>query len=274
MRLLKRLADDSLILTDDLEEEDIPPYAILSHTWGAKEEEVTYTDFREGKDKDKRGYRKLLFCADQARRDGQTHFWIDTCCIDKSDHVELNTAITSMFDWYAKATECYVYLSDVGSDASDTGNTDQSTWQSQFRKCRWLTRGWTLQELLAPKVVKFYDQHGTLLGDKTTLENHICEITGIPAAALRGRSLTSFTIEERLSWQRTRKTKKPEDAAYSLSGICGVAMIPIYGEGKAKAMARLHKEIDDVLKGERWWIVATAVTLCLSVYSSTDLHRS
>lgn len=251
MRLLKSTADGELSFTDDLDEGEIPPYDILSHTWGPNEEEVTYQDFVEGRAKDKVGHRKLSFCARQARRNGQSHFWVDTCCIDKKNNVELNTAITSMFAWYAKAVKCYVYLPDVvRSLSSGKGDIVESPWQDQFRKCRWLARGWTLQELLAPKVVEFYDRDGTLLGDKKTLEHHLCEITGIPTAAFRGRALTSFSIEERLSWGHSRQTKKPEDAAYSLIGICGVSLVPIYGEGKAPAMARLRKEIGDVYQGK------------------------
>lgn len=258
MRLLRSSADHDLIVTDDLDEEDIPPYDILSHTWGSKEEEVTYTDFVDGNAKGKSGYEKLVFCGRQARRNGRMHFWVDTCCIDKTNQVELNTAITSMFDWYARANKCYVYLSDVLDGPSGMSDTDNVSWRAQFRRCRWLTRGWTLQELLAPKVVEFYDRAGFLLGDKMTLERHLSEITGIPAAALRGRPLPSFSVEERLSWQRSRQTKKPEDAAYSLSGICGVSIIPVYGEGKDRAMGRLRKEIRDVQQGKRRWNEATA----------------
>ncbi|KAI7081867.1 hypothetical protein KC356_g8821 [Hortaea werneckii] len=251
MRLLESTADHDLSLTEDLDEDDIPPYAILSHTWGSNEEEVTYKDLADGTAKVKSGYRKILFCQERASHDGQTYSWVDTCCIDKTNHVELNTAITSMFDWYAKATKCYVYLSDVERGLFGTAKGCNVDWRSQFRNCRWLTRGWTLQELLAPRVVEFYDQTGTLLGDKTSLENDICEVTGIPAAALQGRPLTSYSIEERLAWQRNRRTKKPEDVAYSLSGICGVSMIPVYGEGRVRAMARLRKEIDDVFQGPK-----------------------
>ncbi|KAK3615101.1 hypothetical protein LTR56_026802 [Elasticomyces elasticus] len=111
--------------------------------------------------------------------------------------------------------------------------------------------GWTLQEMLAPNVVEFYDKTGTKLGDKTTLERHICDITGIPAKALRGNPLSSFSIDERFSWQRSRNTKKPEDLAYSLAGVCEVTMIPVYGEGGEKAMARLRREIDEVSKGTK-----------------------
>lgn len=261
MRLLKRLPNGSLGLTEDLEEDDLPPYAILSHTWGPNEEEVTYKDLVDGIGRGKKGYRKLEFCEKQARHDGQTHFWVDTCCIDKTNSVELNTAITSMFDWYAKATKCYVYLPDVVKGSPTTEDDLDASWQAQFRDCRWLTRGWTLQELLAPKVVEFYDRDDVRLGDKATLECHLCELTGVPAAALRGRDLSSFSIPERFSWQRTRRTKKPEDAAYSLSGICGVSMIPVYGEGKDRAMARLRKEIDDMQKGKRRHVVAAVAAM-------------
>lgn len=249
MRLLKTPVVHDLEFTKDFDEDDIPPYAILSHTWGLEEEEVTYTDIVDGTGKSKHGYKKIMFCAEQAHRDGQSYFWVDTCCIDKSNAVELNTAITSMFRWYAKARKCYVYLCDVLITTDQTDFESQATWQPEFRNCRWLTRGWTLQELLAPEAVEFYDRMFQKLGDKKTLERHICDITGIPAAALRGRTLSSFGIEERFSWQSSRKTKKPEDSAYSLSGIFGVSMIPIYGEGQDKAKARLRNEVDNALKG-------------------------
>nr|POE72161.1 vegetative incompatibility protein het-e-1 [Quercus suber] len=250
MRLLNSLPSKSLEITKNLDDDELPQYAILSHTWGPDEEEVSYQDFTNGTGIHKSGYGKLVFCGEQARRDGQDHFWVDTCCIDKSNSVELNTAITSMFHWYARAKKCYVYLADVSIVPSQADGEDNAVWQS-FRSCRWLTRGWTLQELLAPEVVEFYDKSGQKLGDKKTLERHICDVTGIPAAALRGRPLTSFSMEERISWQRSRKTRKPEDEAYSLSGICGVSVMPIYGEGRDRAMARLRREVDDVLQGPK-----------------------
>jgi hypothetical protein len=250
MRLLEITPDRGLKLTKDLEEDELPPYTILSHTWGPDDEEVTFQDLGEATGKHKDGYRKLEFCAEQTRQDGQSHFWVDTCCIDKSNNVELNTAITSMFRWYKKAERCYVYLSDVGRIRNDTDGGCDVSWQSEFRNCRWLRRGWTLQELLAPDMVEFFDNAGGWLGDKASLERHICDITGIPAEALRGRALSSFSIEERFSWQKSRRTKKPEDQAYSLSGICEVSMIPIYGEGQDKAMARLRQEIEEASQGK------------------------
>jgi hypothetical protein len=249
MRLLEITEERGLKVTKDLEEGDLPSYAILSHTWGPDEEEVTFQDLQEGTGKHKDGYGKLEFCAKQTRQDGQRHFWVDTCCIDKSNNVELNTAITSMFRWYQKAEKCYVYLSDVTTIHNNIDGSCGESLRSDFRNCRWLRRGWTLQELLAPGVVEFFDSSGRKLGDKASLERHICDTTGIPAEALRGRALSSFSIEERLSWQKSRRTKKPEDQAYSLSGICEVSMIPIYGEGQDKAMSRLRREIEEATRG-------------------------
>jgi hypothetical protein len=236
-------------LSKDLEDDEVPQYAILSHTWGQDEEEVTFKDLKECAGHHKSGYRKLDFCAEQARRDGITYFWVDTCCVDKANNVELNTAITSMFRWYQRAAKCYVYLSDVPRTPTDAPSSDTTTWRSDFRNCRWLSRGWTLQELLAPETVEFYDKMGMKVGDKMSLERDICDISGIPAEALRGRLLSTFSIEERFSWQRRRTTKKPEDQAYSLLGICGVSMIPNYGEGGDVAMSRLQRMIEDVSKG-------------------------
>ncbi|KAK5110510.1 hypothetical protein LTR85_001000 [Meristemomyces frigidus] len=250
MRLLDATLGCEFVPSKELEEDDIPRYAILSHTWGADEEEVTYKDLVAGTGKSKSGFRKLEFCADRARQDGVDYFWVDTCCIDKTNNVELNTAITSMFRWYQRAAKCYVYLSDVPNAQPVTEDSYKGTERvSSFRGCRWLRQGWTLQEMLAPQEVEFYDKTGTKLGDKTTLERHICDITGIPSQVLRGHPHSSFSMDERFSWQRSRKTKKPEDLAYSLAGVCEVSMIPNYGEGGDKAMARLWKEIDEVLKG-------------------------
>lgn len=248
MRLLRTPDGRTFTLIDDLEDNEVPPYAILSHTWGPNGQEVTFQDLQNGIGREKEGYRKLEFCAKQAWHDGYTHFWVDTCCIDKTNSVELNSAITSMFRWYQNAAKCYVYLADVAASVEAPSSVDRD-WTPEFRDARWLRRGWTLQEVIAPQTVDFFDKHGTKLGDKRTLERHICEISGTPADALRGRPLPSFSIEERLSWQGPRQTKKPEDRAYSLFGICGVSMVPIYGEGKDQAMARLRRAIEADSKG-------------------------
>jgi hypothetical protein len=224
---------------------DIPPYAILSHTWG--DGEVTFKDFQAGTHKHREGYKKLGFCANQATVDGLRYFWVDTCCIDKSNSSELSEAINSMFRWYQNAACCYVYLEDVSAPTCDA---HPMIWQTAFRTARWFQRGWTLQELLlAPKKVMFFSAEGTeglFLGTKFRLSllHLISDITGIPKAALEGsQPLSSFSIEERMFWMEGRKTTKPEDMAYSLLGIFDTTMPLVYGEGKRKAFIRLVEEI-------------------------------
>jgi hypothetical protein len=249
MRLLQWMSDGNLGLSRNFIG-DIPPYAILSHTWGADHEEVTFRDITNGVGKDKAGYEKLKFCGEQARRDDLQYFWVDTCCIDKSDSVELQEAINSMFRWYANANKCYVYLPDVSRPATDVDELGQWTWGPSFRKSRWFTRGWTLQELLAPATVEFFPVDSEKIGDKKSLGRHISEITGIPIRALQESSISSFSITERISWQDSRKTTRQEDRVYSLLGVCGVYMPLIYGEGEDSAFRRLREEIDKTFKGK------------------------
>jgi hypothetical protein len=231
--------------------DDIPRYAILSHTWGEDIEEVSFKDMIDGTGKSKRGYHKIQFCGEQARRDGLQYFWVDTCCIDKSNHTELSEAINSMFQWYRNAATCYVYLADVSKVVLRTNDkSDQVPWEPAFRKSRWFTRGWTLQELIAPTSVEFFSQDGERLGDKESLGRWTSEITGIPIRALQAGDLHNFSTTERLSWQRSRNTTRSEDKAYSLLGICGVYMPLIYGEGKDNAFQRLREEIEKASKGE------------------------
>ena len=231
--------------------DNIPPYAILSHTWRLDGDEVTFKDISEGSAKSKAGYTKISFCGDKAASDGLQYFWVDTCCIDKSNNNELSEAINSMFRWYRDAAKCYVYLSDVSRLALVANDEfNQWPWESAFRKSRWFTRGWTLQELLAPASVEFYSKEGEEIGDKRSLERHIAEITGIPVKALRGNPLSSFSIIERISWQESRETTCKEDKAYSLLGICDVYMPLIYGEGRDNAFKRLREETDKASKGK------------------------
>jgi hypothetical protein len=248
MRLLQCNNNGDLGLTEFFESA-IPQYAILSHRWGT--EEVNFKDLQDGKSKSKAGYGKIQFCGEQARRDGLQYFWVDTCCIDKSNSTELAEAINSMFSWYQKAARCYVYLSDVSTrmrKASDTST--ECTWESAFRNSEWFTRGWTLQELLAPRSIEFFSREGKPLGDKRTLKRHIQEITGIPISALEGAPLSQFRVEERLSWAENRQTTRGEDKAYSLLGMFGIHLPLIYGEGKEHAFKRLKKEIQNSLPGE------------------------
>jgi hypothetical protein len=247
MRLLQSDDDGNFSLTEFFD--DIPEYAILSHRWEAGE--VTFADLMNGTGKDKTGYGKIEFCGKQARSDGLKYFWVDTCCIDKSSSNELSEAINSMFCWYQKSARCYVYLSDVSireRKASDT--SAECTWESAFRASKWFTRGWTLQELLAPRSVEFFSWERNRLGNKGTLEQQIYEITGIPATALRQHSLSQFEVDERFSWAKSRQTTRREDKAYSLFGIFNVQMPLLYGEGEVKAFQRLREAIDKPLKGK------------------------
>ncbi|KAI0808477.1 hypothetical protein GGR55DRAFT_689852 [Xylaria sp. FL0064] len=249
MRLLTVRHDESFAFTEDLIE-NIPPYAILSHTWGRDSQEVTFKDILDGTGQQKAGYRKIQFCRKQAAFDGLDHIWVDTCCIDKTNSVELSEAINSMFQWYAYAEKCYVYLADVSkSHTEEVEEPLRSTWKQEFRVSRWFTRGWTLQELIAPSSVEFFAWNGQRLGDKTSLEQLIHDTTGIAISALRrsqlSGSLSDFSIDERLSWSNGRKTKKKEDKIYSLLGIFNVHMPLVYGEGEQKALDRLLKDVDE-----------------------------
>jgi hypothetical protein len=177
------------------------------------------------------------------------YFWVDTCCIDKSNAVELQEAINSMFRWYQDATKCYVYLQDVSRPRSDSADGSNEPWESAFQESKWFTRGWTLQELIAPALVDFFSKEGKLLGNKASLERHICERTGIPINALRGSPLSDFSVLERMSWAASRETSRQEDKAYSLFGIFNVFLPIIYGEGLENAFQRLQEAVDKKVNG-------------------------
>ena len=225
---------------------DRPSYAILSHTWGENGTEVTFADFKHGSGcdeagREKTGYNKLAFCSQRAKHNGLQYFWVDTCCIDKSNQAELTESIASMFRWYEEAARCYVYLSDVSFD-EDGDAENRHLWEPALRASKWFRRGWTLQELLAPKSVEFFSAQGRRLGDKQSLETQIHQVTGISIRALRGDPLHQFPVEERMRWTEGRRTTRAEDRAYCLLGIFGVFLSPIYGEGD-NAFKRLNREI-------------------------------
>lgn len=208
-----------------------PPYAILSHTWAINNsEEVLDQDVLERIVKEKVANKKLIFCAAQAGRDGYQHFWIDTCCIDKHNEPEIAMSIRSMYRWYKEAAVCYVYLDDV-----EPGDREA------IRDCRWLQRGWTLQELIAPKMVKFFAKE-EYLGDREDLAGLICSATEIDDGALEGR-VSDYPHYVHLQWGDGRNTKVPEDMTYALMGICGISMSARYGEGPEEARRRLESKI-------------------------------
>jgi uncharacterized protein YerC len=250
MRLLELNSDGEASLTKDFIGDNIPQYAILSHTWGEDGEEVTYKDLMDRTGKSKAGYNKIRFCGEQAKRDGLQYFWVDTCCIDKSSSAELQEAINSMFRWYRDAAKCYVYLADVSTPIFNVRDMPIQPWELVFRKTRWFTRGWTLQELIAPSCVEFFSKEGAELGSRSSLERHINEVTGIPVKALRGHNLSDFSVHERMVWAEKRETTRQEDKAYSLLGVFDIHMPLIYGEGRDKAFKRLREEIEKYSKGK------------------------
>ena len=255
MRLLQRSSDSVGFSLVERFKEEVPPYAILSHTWGSNEDEVTFSDLRDEKAKAIPGYNKLVFCSERAISDKLEFFWVDTCCIDKSSSAELTEAINSMFKWYQQAEKCYVLLSDVEIDVPVEDISQQQCVQI-FHSSRWFQRGWTLQEMLAPRVVEFFSKTGKPLGDKVTLLQALHLRTRIPVLALQSGSLEDFSIDDRISWIEGRQTKREEDSAYSLLGLCGVYMPLIYGEGSARALTRLRDEAERSLhnKVPRWTV--------------------
>lgn len=148
-----------------------------------------------------------------------------------------------MFRWYRDAKRCYVYLADVSRTVVSGPRQSTTPWEADFRNSKWFTRGWTLQELIAPKTVDFYSKEGFWLGDKRSLELQICDVTNVPIKPLRGASLSDFTVSEREAWAGNRQTKYEEDMAYSLLGIFDVYMPLIYGEGRENARKRLREEV-------------------------------
>ncbi|KAK9780289.1 putative HET-domain-containing [Seiridium cardinale] len=220
---------------------DVPPYAILSHTWG--ETEVTFQDMLEGKRESHPGWSKIKRCCSRAAVDGHEYVWIDTCCIDKSDISELSEAINSMFRWYEQAETCYAFLEDVPRKYQGLapGPSDvRVPWIWHFRKSRFFTRGWTLQELLAPRYLVFLDQSWDAIGSREAWADEVCAATGITSE--QQSNFMEACVATKLSWAATRKTARVEDRAYSLLGLLGVNMPLIYGEGE-RSFIRLQEEL-------------------------------
>jgi hypothetical protein len=223
------------------------PYAILSHRWN--NEEVSFREMQALDDrvKSKKGFAKIRHTVEQAKRDKLKYAWVDTCCIDKTSSAELSEAINSMYRWYQDSTVCYAYLADVSHQ-----------WGS-WELSDWFNRGWTLQELIAPQVVEFYDKDWVRFGEKVSYTNTnytrnnriwsvrevstLSEITGIPHELLfEGRPKETYSVAQRMSWAANRVCARTEDIAYCLLGLFDINMPLLYGEGR-KAFARLQEEI-------------------------------
>ncbi|KAE8150732.1 hypothetical protein BDV25DRAFT_139562 [Aspergillus avenaceus] len=216
-----RLINTETFLLEEFFDE-VPQYAILSHIWGNDKEEVSSRDVMNDR-REKAGWFKLESCCNRALKDGLKYAWVDTCCVDNTNSVELGEAINCMFRWYRNAA---------------------SLW-SQLSSSRWFQSGWTLQELLAPRNIVFYDSEWHAIGSKTQLSSTIAKITGIPRPFLLGIShLTDASIAQRMSWASKRQTKRKEGIAYCLLGLFGVMMPIIHGEGE-QAFARLQRQITE-----------------------------
>ena len=235
-----RLLHTTNLQLEEFVSDGIPSYAILSHRW--ESEEVTFQDLREGRGVNMAGYSKITGCCRRAALDGWQYAWVDSCCIDKSSSAELSEAINSMFEWYQNAQVCYAYLSDVGPEPSST-----------FKQSKWFTRGWTLQELLAPEIMVFFDRDWKEIGTKLRMRKLIESVTGI--THLINFELAS--VAQKMSWASKRQTTRVEDQAYCLMGLFGVNMPPLYREGQ-KAFLRLQLEILGISDDESIFAWTTA----------------
>jgi len=219
-------------------------YAILSHTWGPRE--VSFQQYASrgapsqaspninGQDQQEDGLAKINKTCELALARNLAYAWVDTCCIDKSSSAELSEAINSMFQWYDDAAVCFAYISDLDPHVD---------FAEGFPRCNWLRRGWTLQELIAPRDVEFYDRAWNLQTTKAESVQVISEASGVDLGVLNNSdNLPRVAVGRRMSWASRRKTTRIEDLAYCLMGIFGIHMPMIYGEGK-KAFIRLQEEI-------------------------------
>ncbi|KAI5997542.1 heterokaryon incompatibility protein-domain-containing protein, partial [Pisolithus albus] len=225
-------------------------YAILSHRW-EDGSEVTYEEMiglmkMEGWKRDevghRSGYQKIIKTCEQAMKDGYEWVWIDTCCIDKRSSAELSEAINSMYRWYQDAQVCYAYLNDVEESTFPTERNKEKYDKSNGWP-EWFMRGWTLQELIAPNQIEYFNRNWAPIGNKQHLAPVLEDITRIPCDVLRdGLAGKRLSVAQIMSWAALRRTTRVEDRAYSLMGLFEVNMPMVYGEGK-RAFRRLQLEI-------------------------------
>ncbi|RSL90252.1 hypothetical protein CDV31_015732, partial [Fusarium ambrosium] len=238
-----RLINTTTHRLENFDGKKIPKYAILSHTW-CEGQEVTLKEFQTQEARGKWGWVKIRKAAELALHDELEYLWVDTCCIDKASSAELSEAINSMMRWYQNSEVCYTYLVDV---PSGLGRGQEAA----FRRSRWFTRGWTLQELLAPSKLIFLFADWKVFETRDALAGLVSSITGVEERFLhtaeawgdseRAR-LDSASVAQRMSWASRRETTRIEDTAYCLLGIFGINMPLLYGEGP-KAFIRLQEQI-------------------------------
>ena len=216
-------------------------YATFSHTWEGSEPlfkkviKIVVYDLDAFST-----HNKLQTFCKIVRDEGFNWAWSDTCCIDKGDHFVLQEALVRMFKWYEGSAMTIIFLCDV----------DQFAELGALVMSRWNSRGWTLQEYHASKVIRIYTKDWTpYLG--LTLYNHkespeimseMEKATGISAQALMALHPGLSDIREKLCLASTRQTTRVEDAAYSLLGIFSTSLPITYGEGD-KALGRLLSQL-------------------------------
>lgn len=226
-----RLLHTSKLELKEFIDSETPEYAILSHTWD--DEEISFQDFYADTQRRRNSWSKIINSCRVVAEQGWEWLWIDTCCINKLSSSELSEAINSMYFWYEEAEICFAYLKDVTASSL----ADQLP---QFRSSRWFTRGWTLQELLAPRYLLFLDSTWHEIGTRSELLEDIAEATRIQTQHLLNHQ--SCNVAQKLSWAAHRRTTRIEDEAYCLLGLFGINMPLIYGE-RHKAFRRLQLEI-------------------------------
>jgi hypothetical protein len=230
-----------------------PAYAIASHRWD--EHEATFVDVRDTQNTSTTGYQKVKDFAKYVKDhvSGVDWLWIDTCCINKDSTAELSKAINLMFEWYYQADVCLAYLRDV----------EEVRDELRFQQSEWFERGWTLQELLAPRVVVFLTRTWEVIGNKgastneykstnvgDSIEDAIAEITNVPREVLQEYQRSSqLSTQEKIQWMEGRKATEEEDLTYALFGILNVSLAVIYGErGRARdrllAVLREREELE------------------------------
>ncbi|KAF5652544.1 het domain protein [Fusarium sp. NRRL 25303] len=236
-----------------------PSYAILSHTWISPKDEITYQDMkrRTGDIKNdvykQKGWSKLKDYCDRAFKDGWEWAWMDTCCIDKTNPADTQEAINAMFRWYQNAGVCYAHLSDVDfvslpddTDLDSGTNRLRTAGKNKFIGAKWFTRGWTLQELLAPHYLIFVDRDWHHIGTRESWALEIEKASKIEARHLNAFNPTDFascSTAMRFSWASGRETTVEEDESYSLLGLFGISLPLIYGEGGRQAFNRLQRQL-------------------------------
>jgi Heterokaryon incompatibility protein (HET) len=250
--IIMRLLHTATLQLEEFNSSNKPPYAILSHIWTG--EEISFDEMLcpAPETQHKAGFSKIKGFCDMAKAHGLSYAWVDSCCIDKRSSAELTEAINSMYMWYRDAIICIVYLVDVSPILPDV---DEITMGSDrqieaFKKSRWFTRGWTLQELVASSTRLFFANDWSAIffspnvSPIDNVNNLIAQVTGIRPDVLQdSKMLSGLCIAERMSWQAKRQTTREEDIAYSLMGIFSVSMPILYGEGAYKAFRRLQEEI-------------------------------